>query len=65
MANNKFRRKLMLEGVMGLCQFHLNLIAVYPYQVNSFHSVSLPNFFSFHTYLDHLMSISDISDLKV
>ena len=50
---------------MGVCQFHLDLIAVHPYQVNSFHSISLPNSGSFHTYLDHLMSISDISDLKV
>ena len=50
---------------MGVCQFHLNLIAAHPYLGNSFHSVSLPNSGSFHTYLEQFMSISDISDLKV
>ena len=28
---------------MGVCQFHLNLIAVHPYLGNSFQSISLPN----------------------
>ena len=62
MANKKSPRKFMLGGVMGVRQFYLNLIAAYPHQVNSFHSVSLPNSGSFHTYLDQFMSISDISD---
>ena len=38
---------------------------MHPYQSNRFHSVIFPNSSSFHTYLQHFMSIKDISDLKV
>ena len=55
---------LMVGGVMGGSQFHLNVIAMHPHQFNRFFNALFPLSGSFHTYLDQFMSIKNISDLK-
>ena len=55
---------LMVGGVIGGCQFHLNVIATHPHQFNRFFNALFSLSGSFHTYLDQFMSIKNISDLK-
>ena len=50
---------------MGVCHFHLNIIATHPHPFNRFIYVLFPLSGSFHTDLDKLLSIKNISDLKV
>ena len=48
-----------------MCHFHLNIIAMHPHPFNRFFYALFPLSGSFHTDLDKLMLIKNISDLKV
>ena len=53
------------RGCHGGCHFHLNVIAMHPHPFNRFSIALFPLSGSFHTYLDQLILIKNISDVKV